>query len=264
MMETEITCDWIDRYNDNQLDKNERAIFEERMAANPLLRSEVDIDIRLNRFLMDDELLDLMTKIRTVSERHARGSPRMNSLLIAASLLCLALTGGMFYALRTKTDKNNVSVAQHTRQRCWKSAAEPADDTCNFHQHGSRTEIPRYDVPGQGQPGNSFEPLPEFELIVGFATRSGVFKLISPDVNLIVPAGGEVIFNWRYDGNPEPVSIVILTNHGIPLKEIQLRQTDSCSLKTRGMGGGLYYWKIIAGDEMVLMGRFTLLPAIKY
>jgi hypothetical protein len=264
MMETEITCDWIDRYNDNQLDENERAIFEKRMAADPLLRSEVDIDRRLNHFLMDDELLDLMTKVKTVTARHARANPRMNSLLIAASLLSLALTGGMFYILWTNANNNKVSVAQHASHRSLKSEAEPADDTCSFHHHGYRTQLPRYDATSQGAPGNSYEPLAEFELIVGSATRSGVFKLISPDVNLIIPAGRELNFRWRYDGNPVPVSIIILTNHGIPLKEIPLCQDGSYSLMTQGLKEGLYYWKIMTGDEMVLMGRFTLLPGIKF
>ena len=69
MMEKDITCDWIDRYNEGELDEIERAYMQQLMRVNPWLQSEVLIDASLNRFLEEEDVLDLMNKVRVVTRQ---------------------------------------------------------------------------------------------------------------------------------------------------------------------------------------------------
>jgi len=261
MMETEITSDWIDRYNDNELDETEKAIFQKRMVANPLLCSEVCIDARLNHFLQDNEVMDLMTKIRSVSQRNADGSRRLDSLLIAASLLCLVMIGGIFYLLRTNMVKVDLYGQQHSEQQKQKNAEYPVklNYPPQFDHNYYHDSLPIIKAIHPGMIAKNFEPLAEFELLIGSVTRSYQFKLISPDMNISISAGTAVLFAWRQSGNMMPVCIVVINNHGIPVSEITIKHGNTYTLKTKGFREGLYYWKIVMDDGMVLMGKYTIL-----
>lgn len=249
-MEAEITNDWIDRYNDGELDEKEKAIFQQRMLANPLLRSEVYIDACLIRFLMDFEMQDLMEKIRSASQRNSRGNRFMDYLLIVASIFCLSMIGGIFYLLRSSTETAPIYFLKQTIQHDQGAKIDP--DKLNG-------VIPYQKTTHQGLVKKNFESLAEYELLIGSGTRSDQFKLISPHVNASIPAGSEIMFKWLNTDKKALVSIVFLNNHGITVSEIELNQTSSYVLKTKGFKPGLYYWKIMADDEMVMMGKLTIL-----
>jgi len=114
-METEITSDWIDRYNDAELNEAEKAIFQKRMQSNPLLRTEVYIDACLNHLLVDEEVLDLMGKIKSASRRNVGGIRQMNLLLVAASVLCFVMIGGLFYLVRTNMAPSALYSVHHQK-----------------------------------------------------------------------------------------------------------------------------------------------------
>ena len=249
-METEITHDWIDRYNDDDLDEKEKAIFQQRMLANPLLRSEVYIDACLTRFLMDFEMQDLMKKIRSASQRNSRGNRFMDYLLIAASILCLSMIGGIFYLLRTSAETAPIYFLNQTGQHNQQARVDP--DKLNG-------VLPFQKSTHQGLVKKNFESLAEYELLIGSGTRSDQFKLISPHVNVSIPTGTEIIFKWLNEDKKILISIVFLDNHGITVSETGLNQASSYVLKTKGFKPGLYYWKIMADDKMVIMGKLTIL-----
>ena len=259
-METEITSDWIDRYNENELDENERAIFCDRMRVNPLLRSEVNIDASLTRFLQDDELMDLMKKVGSASRRKEHSNRLMNPLLIAASVLALLMIGGMWYLVRTKAI-TSMTVANHAIQIGPKQDGRSySRNFVNEFQHaGLPIPMPLHQPVRHDLLAASYTPLAEFELLIGSVTRSNQFKLTSPQVEVSIPAGTEVLFTWRYYDEIVPVFIVILNNAGMPVCEIPLENASSYRLKTNSFRQGLYYWKIISDDDLVVMGKFTLL-----
>jgi hypothetical protein len=260
-METEITSDWIDRYNEDELSETEKSLFQERMLTNPLLRSEVYIDACLNRLLAEEEVLDLMGKIRSASMKNISGNRRMNFLLVAASILCFVMIGGLFYLVRTNMAPDTVCSMHRKNQFYQTNGADPTKLHCpsDFEQSGHNVSLPFCRSTYQRLMAKNFEPLSEFELLIGSVTRSHPFKLISPGVNDSISAGTEVLFAWQEYNQAIPISIIIMNNQGIPVYEISLNQTSSYHLKTNGYRAGLYYWKIIMNDDMVLMGKLTIL-----
>ncbi|MEI7724960.1 MAG: hypothetical protein WCK09_07630 [Bacteroidota bacterium] len=250
-MENEITFDWIDRYNEGELDEKEKAIFQKRMNENPLLRSEVYLDACLNRFLKDTELQDLMKKIKATSRRNSGGSRLMDYILLVASMLCLAIIFGIFYLLWTNTE---------TTPRYFLK-----DPTRKNHQKTAESDkmyraIPNQNTTKDDLMGKNFKSLAEFELLIGSGAGSDQFKLISPDANDIVLPGSEVRFAWQGYDDMTGISMVIMNNQGITISRIPLYHTSAYLLKTKGFKPGLYYWKIMQENRMVMMGKFTLKP----
>jgi hypothetical protein len=259
MMDPEQPGDWIDRYNNNELNESELVVFLEWMKASPILRSEVSLDASLTRFLQDAEVIDLMNKVKAVSQQKSNGSPLMNFLLVAASLLCLALIGGLFYHLDTKKRSAESSAGPFVRQPNHIKPEKDGDkETYNigqkYHQESWRKT-------GYVKPvlmADNYKPMPELELLSGSVTRSGQFVLVSPKVDLAVPAGTTVLFSWRYSDKEAAVLFVIMDNAGNQLSRQRMNNSGSFILKTKGLGEGLYYWKILANEDLVIMGKLTI------
>ena len=69
MKDFKITSDWIDRYNDDELDESEKSFFQQRMLHDPLLRTEVYIDACVNRLFKDEDVLELMRKVQSITKK---------------------------------------------------------------------------------------------------------------------------------------------------------------------------------------------------
>ncbi|MCX6267032.1 MAG: hypothetical protein NTW16_06700 [Bacteroidetes bacterium] len=265
MMETEITCDWIDRYNEDELDEFEKAVFQKQMLVNPLLRSEVYIDASLNRFLLDGEIIDLIGKVHSVSHRNAGDRGRMTYLLIAASVLCLVMIGGLFYLLTSGSYERNPPAIQIESHLSRRKADGPDKSTGleKFRKPETYTAMSRQKPRHLSLAAKNFQPMEEFELLVGSVTRSNPFKLISPKVNISITAGAEVLFSWQCCTVAEPIYLTILNNRGIPVLETPFVYSCYYRLNTKWFSEGVYYWKIMSDEEMLLMGKLTILPCIK-
>jgi hypothetical protein len=250
MMDEEIPCDWIDRYNDDDLDENEKALFQKRMLADPLLHSEVQIDASLNRFLLDPDAIDLMGKIRDISIKNRGSNSLRKSILLAASVLVLAMAGGMVYLAEKTNMSTSLETARQSRKIVKKQLVLPENPG---------DAMPPSEMTHRCLPEPGFQPFAEFELLTGSVTRSSLVKLISPEVKLSIPRGTMVLFSWRYYDSIVPVSIIILNNRGIQLSQMQLCHGTRYILKTNGFREGLYYWKIMADDDLVLMGKMIIL-----
>jgi hypothetical protein len=250
-MENEIPFDWIDRYNEGELDEKEKAIFQKRMIDNPLLRSEVYIDACLNRFLKDVELQDLMKKIKAASHRNSGGTRLMDFLLILASILCLAVIFGIFYLVWTNKETTPGYFLRDTAPEYQKKAAEPQK---------SQGTLPIQNTTNRDLIEKNFRALPGYELLIGPGAHTDQFKLISPDVNDIILPGSDVNFAWQGYDNVARLSIVIMNNQGMTISRIPLNRVSAYLLKTKGYKPGLYYWMIMQDKRMVMMGKFTLKP----
>ena len=261
MKETEITSEWIDRYNDDELDEVEKAMFQDRMQSNPLLRSEVYIDACLNQFLGDYGLLDLMNKVGSASQRKTSSCSLINSILIIASVLLLSMIAGIFYLILTNTGTNTMRTLKHINHVNNRTGDTPdtMNNTTKFLNFGALDSLPVIPLKSEHGLSENFESLAEFELLIGSVTRSGQFRLISPEMTASVPAGAEVQFAWHYDDKVELLSIIFLDNHGMPVSEVSLNHKSAYILKTTCFNEGLYYWKIMANDDIVLMGKLTIL-----
>ena len=253
MNKPEITGDWVDRYNEDDLSEGEKLVFEQRMRADPLLRSEVFLDARLEHFLHDGEALDLMRKVRSVTSRRPRGGGIMHLLLMAATLLCLLAVGGIFYyynAAKNRAYRFALQDADCVPVRA-KAMPDSLRDSCN----GPFPET-------KGWVAKNFTPLPELELLAGSVTRSHVLKMVLPHANAAFPPGAGVQFEWSYCSREVPVYIVILDNRGIRNREIQVTGR-AFHLQADDLAEGLYYWKIMVEDELAAMGKFIILEVKK-
>jgi hypothetical protein len=263
MMKNQITSDWIDRYNENELGVNEKALFESRMLTNPLLRAEVELDDCLNHFLADEGMIDLMNKVRKVSRENTHGSPRLNYLLLAASLLCLAMIGGLFYMIQYNKALTDRSPMQPVQQFIKTQKTEQPVFLPQYHDDGYTGSIPAVKNPDHVLLANKNEPLAEYELLIGSVMRADLFNLISPEADVAVLAGDDVLFSWKADCFSAQVNIIILDNRGACLAEIPVLNDTSYLMNTKRFREGLYYWKIMVEDDLVFLGKLTILPERK-
>ena len=251
-----LTNNWIDRYNDGELDDDENEYFKRQMALNPLLREEVQIDKQLNFFLMDQEMLELMEKVRAVTSSRIPQFRLMNTLAFAASVIILLSVGVIFYLsgnkfnTKSKPGKQQASLpAQHPSGDKGLQALKPVPQT-NLVFPEKQT--------GAVLLADNFKPMDELELLVGSVTRSAQLKLIVPGSNQSVKAGSRVLFRWIEQSSWPEVAIVIMNNHGTPVLETPALRGGTFEVHTKGFPPGLYYWKILQNDELVLMGKLAL------
>jgi hypothetical protein len=260
-METEITSDWIDRYTDNDLPEPEKKLLMERMHASPVLRAEVEMDARLNSFLMDDGVQDLMAKVQKVSKKNAGSVRVMKSMLIAASVLCLAMMSGIIYIVHISRATNRLAVnkpdvpkqqEEENRTATWNNQLSKRT-SADGHVMSAITFI------NGGSILSKLEPLKEFQFLVGSVTRSSPIKLISPGVITSVQPGTSVLFSWHCIENSEQLALIIMDNHGAMVTELPVNEKDTVTFNTSGIPEGLYYWKILADDDLVFMGKLIIL-----
>ena len=105
----------------------------------------------------------------------------------------------------------------------------------------------------------NYKPLADFELLVGSVTRSAHLKLIAPPSNLFIPSGNHILFEWRYQKRPVPVNIVVYDNTGNFVVGTPVLLTSTYSMATTDWPGGVYYWKMIMDEDMIFMGKITIL-----
>jgi len=258
MTEFKITSDWIDRYNEDELDAQERDFFQQRMLQNPLLRTEVRLDAQLNRFLRDKDILELMKKVQSVTRKANRGNGLMNYLLIAASVLLMIMAGSIYYLVEIKPVSHQTSVRQqmaHSPKKQANGHAEKGNQEVKPVTEVS--PVPR-EISESTLLAENFKPMAEFERMVGSVTRSDQIRLVTPAARTRIQAGIPVRFTWISGNTRQPVSIVLMNNHGKLVFESPSLYAGSAVIETKGLPQGLYYWKIMFNDELVMIGKMTL------
>ena len=261
MNDMEITNDWIDRYNENELNEEEKAFFIKRMELNPLLRTEVLIDECLNRLYQDEGTMDLMKKIQVARQKPDRRDGRFSCLLIAASLLYLIVLG-VILKMVVIDPEDTVAKGQSHRDEPGNSPAGKMVSEV-FQKNPAAVRNPQHQTWNENSHSlylaMNYTPLPDYELLVGSVTRSALIVLHSPIATLNIQQGTPVKFKWVYQDRRVPVSIVVYDNRGRRVFETTVLLDDSYKLITKNWLGGIYYWKIIADEEMICMGKMILL-----
>jgi hypothetical protein len=254
MNETEITGDWIDRYNEGELNEADKAVFEERMKNSPVLRSEVLVDAALNRLLMDPEMMDLMQKIHAARSRDAGRHTPWKYWLVAASLAVLVMAGVVIFRMQLPGIRGD-QAGQVTNT--------PGRNPGYVEQHPDGPGIPCIAAENRDMLSRRFVPLPELELLAGYATRSHPLEITSPLMDAAVPKGGRLTFTWTRPDMDETLTLEILNNRGVRVMELFPGYVTSFSLETKLLPDGLYYWKVMVDDDLVKMGRFMVLTLEK-
>lgn len=262
MKETGIDDSWIDRYNEGSLDRKEQELFRERMCRDPLLGYEVKLDASLERFLRDADAMDLRNKIVAASKRKGKGIEPMDFLLIAASVICTIMIGGLFYLsgnhdlISENIENGQQEVIRHYLQ----------DERRTVRPGISRSSGAKPAVAAVLKPTSpawKFVPLPEFELLAGSPVRSGLFRLLSPVADNTVILGDTVNFSWCSGDTGKRIVLVVLDNTGSTVSMMDLPADGSYAMGTGRFGPGLYYWKILAEQDLLFMGKLTILDGLK-
>ena len=255
-----ITSDWIDRYNDDELDDPEKRSFRKQMKENPLLRTEVYIDERINRLFRDDDILEMMTKVGKVTGKSGRNGFTMVHLLIAASTICLFVIGAILFfnqhSLTPPPARLRSALSEVNKEKG--KADNPVNETIGKREKVTAPlELPTKS--NQVLLAANFKPMAEFELLVGSVTRTTRVRLLTPVADARVSVGSPVRFTWLAQANGQPVTIVLLNNLGKVVFETNPVQETFYTLQTEKLAPGLYYWKImLPDDELAMMGKLSL------
>jgi hypothetical protein len=260
MKDMEITNDWIDRYNENELNEEEKEFFRKRLEVNPLLRTEVYIDECLNKLYQDEGTLDLVKKIQDARQKSDRRGGKLGYLLLAASILYLMALAIIFnrmhydpvdYASSSNSDQNEIWKGAEGKLLSKDNLKIPVQERKMVTQKWQEHSVNQY-------LSLNYMPLPDFELLVGSVTRSSQITIKSPASNWKIAAGYDVKFEWVSQNRVLPVNILFYNNAGNLIFETPALLDDSYILNTKDWPGGIYYWKIILDEEMILLGKLTL------
>ncbi len=261
MPETEITNDWIDRYNEGLLYGSELEYFRNRLSSSPLLRAETRMDAELNQFLADDEMIDLLDKVRDVAHRERRPVSYRKTLLMAASiLLFLAISSLLYYFEASRPFETlliNPDLGVLFKQEGRKTILH--DFNRVFIPSKTMTPVARRKLSKQQLMANCYTPLDEYEMLAGSVTRSYSLVLVSPASGMKIHRGSPVKFEWMAMSTRPSVTIILVNNKGNQVCEAPSINAATFTLHTNELSPGLYYWKILDHDMMVLIGKLIIL-----
>lgn len=261
MSKMEITSEWIDRYNEHDLNEQEKDHFRKRLQSSPILRTEVHLDACLSELYRDKETLDLMKKIHAASLKKENSGGTLRMLLLAASLLLLIVFGAIIYLVQLDpADYLVVRNKHHSDKVTGQGQRTKPSDFSNIPAGAKQiTPLTHRELSRTRQLALNYKPLADFELLIGSVTRSAHLKLIAPPNNLVIPSGESILFEWRYQKRPVPVSIMVYDNTGRFVFGTPALLTSSYSMATKDWPGGVYYWKMIIDEDMIFIGKITLL-----
>ncbi len=261
MNKMEITSEWIDRFNEGELNEQEKDHFRKRLQKSPILRTEVHLDACLSELYRDKETLDLMKKIQAASKKTENSGGTLRMLLLAASLLLLMVFGAIIYLVQLDPADCQVVINKHNTDKVTGQGQSVINADIKDVTAGSKQIFPttRSEMAHPGQLALHYKPLADYELLIGSVTRSAHLKLIAPPNNLVIPSGKDIQFEWMYQKRPVPVSIMVYNNTGRFVFGTPALLTSSYSMTTKDWPGGVYYWKMIMDEDMIFIGKITLL-----
>jgi len=255
--------EWISRYNEGTLEGNELERFLEILKSDPEVRIETDLDKELTEFLKDGDLLAFLKVVDEVRLKRRRGVG-MNTLLMAAVMLILIAIGSFWIYRYTLKGLNRFPITFSQGR----NTPQYLGDTQSGSIFLNRTS-PGY--PGLkwikegmdiGFPATNFTPLPYLEGLVGIAMRATNLSLLSPAFSIRINPGDTVTFQWMRTGTPI-LSIEIIDNLGNRLWTFAKLNGRELDLNTSQWKAGLYYWKLLTDDDIVYVGKITVIEQEK-
>jgi hypothetical protein len=178
---------------------------------------------------------------------------------VAACLLVLLTTGYLGFLFRFETARYyrvltgfNQGLEKETLNPLFHGATPVAIQTRGISPVGRR------EIMKERLLAASFCPLPEFESLVGAVTRSVIMQIERPGEEIHRLCGSEILFKWNEMTGPGLVLITLFNNKGIRITEVPVPYGNSWVLRTTGLPGGLYYWRITRDDELIILGKIIL------
>ena len=259
MKDTTMKNDWIDRYNEDELSPEEKAMFEKMQNSNQELRNEVMVDRYLNEFLSDQDTLEFCRKVKLSILKRRNGPSFSTFLLIAASLLFLITLSGILFLMGKRNPMplttEDSAMREVERDRLFPSKDRLIDDKL-FTEH--RLPVAQSPVKPTPDEIRSFSLLPELESLIGHQPRSLDFTLEKPGYRDRFRLGSPVLFSWSGTDSLQTVVLSLMDNEGNLLSEYPVEKASAHVLKTGTLQRGIYYWRLTIGGELVSLGRLEL------
>ncbi|MEI6433767.1 MAG: hypothetical protein WCP32_02905 [Bacteroidota bacterium] len=258
MMDIEITSNWIDRYNDNDLSESEKQLFRTDLRRNSMLRKELLVDTRLNRFLEDKDTLELMKKIKKIARKPYINRRSLILLLVAASILCLITFGSLYFLLRSDSVKTLLVSEKKIKQEQEKKNG--ISNAVNRIREGRKiadiTPTTRSKIAAIPVNADIYQPIVEYELLVGAITRTTMLRVVLPASEVRTKLNLPILFKWTGEENNAPVFIIIINNKGKAVfSSPAIEKNNSYMLEPSKLGIGLFYWKILVNDQIIMVGK---------
>lgn len=262
MKKEQFSSDWIDRFRDNDLNEVEKLLFLEHLKHNPELRREFELDKQFDRLMGDADTLEFLEILKSLPYRKEMVKKRIHRLLTAATIVGF-LTFGSGYLLIHQLIKEEPSVTTLNNRELNDTGlnAEPVKFFSGSPdpESGSSREKPRYDS-GKPNDDDLYQPLQEYEWLVGAQYRDGTPELAFPAPDTSISLNGSINFRWYLNsGEEDDVSFVIVNNKGKVVREsVFNRDVQGLSIQATTLGPGLFYWKLIVADNIAGMGKMTI------
>lgn len=250
--------EWIELYNSGKLEEPELSRFKSLLDTDPSLRVHVNIDRSINRILENRDLYEFLEKVKMVREQtDGRFSARRFMLAAATVMVMISVGMTMFIVITDGFIPFRISEVIEK-----KSPPTPLGLSLYLlnesMSYQTISPVGRREIAKRKMLAANFIPLPEYELLVGGISRSEDFKLITPNVRLSLPRQSVITFSWHTEAAWLPLTIVVTDNRGRVLLTQCPLQGCSYQLKTDNLGAGIFYWKFISDEGLILMGSLTL------
>ncbi len=261
MKKEQFSSDWIDRFRDNDLSEVEKLLFFEHLKHNPELRREFELDQQFDRLMGDADTLEFLEILKSLPYRKEMIKKRIRRILAAATIVGILMLGSA-YMLIHQLIKEETTVATLNKQGLNDTGltAKPAN---YITKPSPNPEIiskkPRYDQ-GKRSEADLYQPLQEYEWLVGAQYRDGVLELIFPAPDTAIFLDGTVNFRWHIScGDNDLITFVVVDNKGKVVRETLFeRDAQGLSIQAKTLGPGLFYWKLIVADNIAGMGKMTI------
>lgn len=257
MNEYQTSSYWIGKFTDNELTSEEEEQILSQASHNPVLRNELRLDRDITDLFDDNDRLKLSEQIkRTIKEE--KGKIRIPFYFrIAASILVLLTLAGVSFALLRHnyvTYGNVFNVARPFSVQKIKGLLGFVNEKSDLKSTPPR----RRQLALNNSLNDTYTPRPEYEYLVGTVTRDLSIIVISPGPRINCKSDSLLQFSWRWLSGMVPVNIEISDNRGrVILRNLQTNDVNYV-LNTKILSKGLYYYKIISGEDLVTMGSVSI------
>jgi hypothetical protein len=261
MIEKGKISEWIDRYNTRDLPEDEYHQFSQLVLKHPVLQAEVRLDRELNTIIEDEDTLEILKKLRNIREASRRPRSGLTYFLLAASFLALVATS-VFVFLFIQKSGSSLTLIASSEIFPSDHMSVPGKLIAYFDLGKSSkclTPVSRHMIMSSVRLTTMYQPLPEFEFLVGASTRAAQIRLLSPLPRLNLPSGSTIFFQWSCSPDQSNISIEILNNAGKVLSVFYPLNRENYLLETSSYGKGLIYWKIIMDEELMTIGSIVLM-----
>jgi hypothetical protein len=267
MNNAEKNHEWIDRFNDNELEGDELKEFLELMKNDPVFRAEVRLDKELNEILQEEDILELRKKIKEVrNDRENRGLSKRSILFAASIMIILVLSVFLYLVISVKT-RNDMNLQGKNSSAKGFDITRDASSSLNDGKNIPVKPTARNDTHTTKGPVTSnnqnqlliasYKPFPPFESLIGTHVRSDNFKMTGPSPGARFKSTAPILFSWETD-KPLTLTLEIMDNKGTLVFDLHGISDKSIKIPYGKLKDGLFYFKILKEDEIVFFGKFTV------